>query len=332
MILIFYKRMEKLFSFLSMASILCLSFTSCENAIIEDGELSSGGTDENVVTKVVSLGINDEHVDYTQTDMSTRASAASDNTYYGFNVYLEDGKTYTKYAYGLFDNKTDISLVLEEGKKYKIECLEIKEGNDKLYNINGGFGLPFTVNKKPTTVKNSFLYSSKNNLDALTSGEYSTGADDTLWYPRAVTSYGCVEDFDPQTADNVTLDLKRAVFGYHFKIQAPKDGTATISFLNDFSITISAGDPVYESEDIYSFHGIVKAVGEDDYTGNDVMKVTWTYSNGETRNYKHYVPITRNKITNLSLDFQGGKSDGVSLNEDTSGYGTVESTWTVGKD
>lgn len=312
---------------LLMVAALCLTVTSCKNTVSEDIADPIGGESDGT-TKVVTLNFNEEQVSMSQTPMTRGENDAK--RYYAINVYSQVDGAYQKYAYGVFNTTAGMSLLLEEGTNYRMDCLEIKEDADTVYHDGEKFYHPFMINKRPSPLTNKFIGSTSTNIDDILNGLVNLTKEDSTRYPRVYTYYGTLEDFDPATSSTASIDLRRAVFGLHFVITPPKDGTATINFLNDKNITVSAGDDTYDSEDIYSFHTIKSAI-VDGYGGNTKLKVKWTYSNGTTKQEDVYIPITRNNITTIEMGFSGASPTGISINEDDDELGNTTVTCVIGK-
>lgn len=314
---------------------ISMSFFSCTNSVSD----YVAGTDEAPAgaTKEIRFSFNEEQVS-TSTSPMTRADTEG-KAYYAINVYKKDSVNskknsdgYIKYAYGLFDSTNDVSLLLEEGQKYRFECLELRNKTDTVYHDGDKFLAPFRVNEKPGELTNRFVYSSMNNNDEILCGNLSYGKEkkDTTWYPRLYTYYGETTDFDPASSNTVRINLMRSVFGLHFKITPPKDGNAVISFLNDWKINLNSDDDFYDQDEIYSFH-TVKNATVDGYNGNIRLFVKWTYSNGTVKRDTVPVHITRNCVTTIEMNFQGATNSDMTLNEDNSTMGTDETVrYTVG--
>ena len=68
-------------------------------------------------------------------------------------------------------------------------------------------------------------------LNSLTKGETTVAKGRTVQYPRLVKLYGTVNDFSPKTSKELTVDMKRLVFGLHFKVTPPEEGSLVINYI-----------------------------------------------------------------------------------------------------
>lgn len=316
------------FHYFLLAGLMCLPFVSCKNTVAEyysEGENGSDGT-----TKVVKLSFNEEQFSSSENPMTRAGGDEAGKRYYAINVYQKVDSSYQKLAYGLFDTPDDMSVLLEEGRKYKFECIEIKNNEDTVYHDGNFYYHPFKVGNQPGEITNTFVRSNFVNNDEMASGifSFSKNARDSTKYPRVYTYYGTADDFDPATSGNVDISLRRAVFGLHFKITPPKDGTAHLVFLNNWTIDISAGDQPYDKGSIYSFHTIKDAV-KDGYNGNVTLRTTWTYSDGTVKNDTYKIHVTRNTTTTVNLDFSGATESGITITEENDEFGSENVSHTV---
>lgn len=310
---------------------ILLAFSSCTNSV-SDSIAEGGETESSHATKLVTLNLNEEQITETSSQSEMTRAGSEGQKYYGINVYKKNGKNYEKYAYGLFNTTDNISVLMEEGEKYKFECVEIRNDKDTVGHDGNRFYYPFIVNRNPGELTNDFVKSKSQNLEQLTSGCLTTGKEinDTTWYPKAYTLYGALTDFDPATSANASIQLNRAVFGINFKITPPKDGTVVIRYLNDWYITLNAGDENYEDESIYSFHQI-KPASEEGYNTKLTPAVTWTYSDGTEKKSNFKIPVSRNNITTVELSFSGPAPGGIAFTEDDSDFTRDTVNIVVGK-
>ena len=134
---------------------------------------------------------------------------------------------------------SNIAIRMTEGSLYKIECLMTENGEDTIYNKINEYLLPFLHGTdKPTKVENSFIMSTKDNLGHILDGKTNVSAKDITMYPRLIKSYAVIEDFDPKSANDLTLNLKHAAFGLHFKIAPPEEGELEIDYLH-YTLTVN---------------------------------------------------------------------------------------------
>lgn len=269
----------------------------------------------------VHLGLSD--------DASTRG-AATDNLY-GINVYYDsahDGNSNTHYAYGLFDNKEDMSITLLSGYTYRFECSLVKDGKSVLYcgqyegNSYPGYAKPFQTNESTSTVlTNSFLYGTTY-LSGIQSGaatikSESSGYEDQIM-PSIQRYYGEVSGYTPVQGGTVEIPLKKTVFGARLIIDTVPHGQLSAScVLNTNSYTILDGyatDHIYDSgAKLYSFPTVRNC-------STLTATVNWTFhasfsqydqSGSETITFK------RNTLTTITVSVTPDYSTGIiGINEE----------------
>lgn len=319
--------MEKI-NYLLAGVIMCLSLGSCGNvANYYDEEVSNVSTDKS--SKAIALNFNEEQVSMSQ-DPLTRGVTNEVKKYYGINIYEKVDSTYKKYAYGMFDGTSQISAILNEGKKYKVEVMELKNDEDTVYHEGNKFYAPFLIdNKNPATLTNSFTYSSSANLVGIAKGltKYGKAKGDTTLYIRAYRYYGVLEDFDPSGGNSLAMTLRRTIFGLHFQIIPPEYGSVHMVYLNDHFIDISAGDEEYDHESIYSFNSLAKACN-DGYKADIHLRAIWTANEDTIVNQRISIPVARNNVTNVKLNFRGPKSVDGSFNEENGEMENSSFNWT----
>lgn len=296
-----------LFAFLTFVSLAL--FISCTNSVAEDAGTTKG---ESTTTREVTLKLSEEQV---TTSTAPIVRAVAPKSYYAINVYLKKGDGYEKFAYGLFDSAKDLKIVLQEGKKYKFECVKVENYKDTVYHDGDSYLSPFRVNGKPGALTNTFVYSKNVNNDGMTEGVFSLTDTTTTRYPRVYTNYGELVDYDPATADSATIPLRRSYFGIHFVVEPPKDGYVVFRYLENYSFVVHAGDATYDQNEIYTFHQIVNSTKED-YGGNIKLYSDWYSSNGTVIGDTTLIPITRNTITTANVTLHGSTPAGIGVSEE----------------
>lgn len=322
------KKMGK-FALPLVALALTLLASSCTNNV-SDSVADSGTEVEEGATKEVSLNLNEEDVSTsTGSDPLTRADTDEGNSYYAVNVYKKTNGSYKKYAYGLFNSTSSMSLFVEEGQRYKFECVKIQDKTDTLYHDGDEFLRPFRVNGKKGKLTNSFTYSSTVNNNEMTRGMVNLSPNDSIKFARIYALYGMTDDFDPSESSTVSLTLMRSYFGLHFKITPPKDGNATLRFLEQWFIDIKNGDEPYDKGDIYIFPDMVQG-SKANFSGHVRLFTTWTYSNGDVKKDTVLIPYTRNAMTTINMSFKGSTSSSVNIGEEDGEMGSENFDYIMG--
>ena len=223
--------------------LLCLLlFAACEKPVLDNGE--DGKKPNNVkqkLTRVVRIYPKELRIETIEEaigakyqPLSRAVSEDQKRKFYAVNVYEKkpNDENYSMYAYGLFTSLSKIALKMNVNNLYKVECLIVEEGDDKLFANEDEFSAPFLHGtNKGTKVTNSFVFSKEENLNSLTKGETTVAKGRTVQYPRLVKLYGTVNDFSPKTSKELTIDMKRSVFGLHFKVTPPEEGSLVINYI-----------------------------------------------------------------------------------------------------
>lgn len=314
---------------LFLGGLLCLLFSSCSNTVV--GDVAEEG-DEETVTKTVSLVINEEKDALKQ---SPRTRGDSDGKrIYGINVYKQGDAGYQHFAYGLFNSTDNMKLLLEEGQKYKLECVEVIDDKEALYHDGDKYYQPFRQRGEPGEITNQFVNSTSTYNSEMTAGVVRVGAEekDTLNYPRLYTLYGAVENFDPETSSTATLSLTRAVVGIHFKITPPKHGSVRFWLFNgEHTFYVNSGDEPIDDKSVYSFRQIVNG-SKGEYGGDVPVTIIWTFEDGTTKSEEINVPVTRNTMTNVNIDFTNLAPSSVTFSEESGELGEGQTlNFTIGK-
>lgn len=315
--------MKKLL-FISLISIALISCSSSD----ESNNLTNTPKEY-----TVSLGLSGEITNITTTPLSKAASTSSD--LYGIQVYscptTNSTPTYSYYAYGLFDNTSNMTIKLLQGYIYKFVCTMIVGGKTKLYNNNNLYSAPFwitTENCSGNSVENNnqFTYSTTSYFVWINQG-YS---DDTTGkaYNRLNVDryYGELTNFAPTDNESATISMKRVVFGAKFIGDGLTEGKLKISMADAPDIYITY--PNTTIQDIFTFknsnyYSNSMAWTQDDYTEPISTSITWIKADGAI------VPLAtqdisfkRNMLTTITVKVNDSSTtNGVNINTENVNMG-----------
>lgn len=157
------------------------------------------------------------------------------NDLYGIQVYSapidenSTSTTWTPFAYGLYDDVSNVSISLLKGFKYKFEESMVVDGKNKLRLYSDGYSSPFLkygLNYSCLNVTNGFIYSSANYISDCNKGLcdgaiYLKGDLDSYNHPNTERYYGIFEGDVPEESSNdkVKIHMKRTSFGAKFIAQ-----------------------------------------------------------------------------------------------------------------
>ena len=266
------------------------------------------------------------------------AKASADQGIYGVNVYFDkekDGTTNDIYAYGVFDNVSDMTITLLSGYKYRFACTFVKNEEQSLYygqyggNTYQGYAEPFqTNNSSSTQLGNSFVYS--NNTGEYLSGigygdavvyDLMTGEAYTQSYPSVHRYYGELDSFTPVVGGVATIPLKKTVFGLKLIVKGVPEGSlkAVVSAngTNLLEKTVTESDYI-SSSDLHSFTNVYECwKNESDIPG----KVAWAFTSDRFYQWNmsasRSITFKRNVLTTITVSVTPDSASGsISLVEE----------------
>ena len=238
------------------------------------------------------------------------------------------GGSYKYYAYGLFDDLSNVSLDLEENHYYKFEVVMIDDAKNKIYSdsilidtkMYHGYGAPFTANnnynastsESITKVTNEFDYSSEKYFTTLTN--YIQTADGVKHYDTSGVDayYSIIEDYLPVADnENINVYLKKMVYGLRivageFLTEGTLEGTI-FNHMGNYTFKLTPENKIYESTFAYlgSPSGWYKATTDAQASKTEsIYNLVWTKADGTKYNYSNLnVTLTRMKITTVNIEF-----------------------------
>lgn len=257
-------------------------------------------------------------------------SRATTNDLYGVQVYstpdieLEEGETttWTKYAYGLFDDPDALSINLLKGYKYKFVATIVVDGKEKLYYYSPdavspekhGYFEPFRrwVNDA-TDIMSSFTYSGEFYLAALFEG-YSRTKDGPYDRPNYDRYYGELENYIPSAENpSMTIPMKRTSFGAKFiaKGKAINNGTVEISITGAPIMNLTPTDETNYIFDIFTFKNVKSAwASTTQYSETIPVTINWCRTDGTTVPLgTHDITFKRNTTTVVNVEVVNDASD-----------------------
>lgn len=296
-------------------------------------EIPNPVTPEESKTYEIQMNLGGEYVETSETPLSRTDTPKK---YYGVNVYCmkDDGTTssYSRFAFGVFDNVEDMKITLLGGYKYKFECTSVEDGEDMIHiSESGALGKPFLYgsnNNNVTSAYNSdinkFTISSFENLLFIKEGDtYTNNLNDK--FPRTNRYYGELENYIPTEDGKATIFMKRTVFGLKMIVNAIPDGTLSWS-VNSPNVSFGflsikhsshTGDETLEFSSIYTFSDVYASWKDEDYTTDFTFNFTWVRSNGYNQRFSKTISVKRNVMTNVNVTLEGGSSEiNLGINEE----------------
>ena len=308
--------------FAAMASMM--SFAACEEPV--DPNLP----DELPEIYTVKLNCAGE-IDVTQEPLSRFTPDNKD--LYAVQVFYKpnSGGSYKYYAYGLFDDVSDLSVELLADYQYRFAIDMIDDAKDIVYcdsvlidtNHYLGYGKPFRAyngynassNLSITKLMNELVYSEEYHFDnvgglyvsasSISSIELKDGK--TCYDPKGVERYfGLVSDYTP-SADGETISIFMKRIAYGLKVVAGdflKEGTLTVSNRGrDYdNFTLTPDNKVYEA--VYAYESPYSWYISQNPSTSRSIKFTWTKADGTSVSLETQSPtFNRLKQTIINIVF-----------------------------
>lgn len=298
------------------AFFMLFTFSSCEKAVLEGSGDDTEATTQK--TQLVSLNLASE----TTPMVGASRVPLSSQIVYGINVYAkkEGFASYAKYAYGLFIDVSKVSLELPEGSTYKFECVAIQDDESQLFHEGLVYKAPYLHGDAglPTEASNAFVRSTSENLSSMKNFSVNLmGQDDVAKVSHIYKYYGVVDGYNPAAGADPQLALKKMVYGLHFSIKPPKEGTLKISYNGTESVEVSAQNDAYDHSFIYPFSRLDEA-SADNYSVTLTLFLTWTKADGTVFTGQKDITIKRNVMYNIAIDASGPNPKQFTLTLDNS--------------
>lgn len=308
---------------LIISTIILIYSCSGDNGIIE--ELPIDPILENPKEYIVSFGFTGEITNIEESPLSR----AITNDLYGIQVYSmpateTNQSEYKPCAYGLFDDKANMTIKLLDGYKYKFVSTMIINGKSKISsNSSNWYYAPFFA-ESATPIGLSFIYSSEKTLSSLSLGVASLSGNVNAYRPNTDRYYGESLAYIPSEGGVVSINMKRVSFGV--KIIAEGLSNGKIKAIIEKSVPMYISHPSTEIEDIFTFenpgyyYSDAMRWTRDDYSETASVSISWEKSDGvvvplATQN----ITFKRNKKTTITVKVKDNSmNNGVDIsNENT---------------
>lgn len=210
-------------------------------------------------------------------------SRAEGNDIYAFQIYARETSdpidAYKPYAYGLFDDLSNVAIEMTDDKRYKICASMVRNGKSEIKTTTTGYWEPFLIGISATKIENQFTYSATKSFKSLNLGRSAvnetTGSPRTYDRPKLNRYMGEVSNFEPAQGKPIEVVLKRVVFGVRLYSPDLSEGYIEFSIEGAPKITLSAGQE--SIEEIFTLAGDLASSAwiEDSYSETIICKATW---------------------------------------------------------
>lgn len=287
-----------------LALLACVGIAACDK--------NSDVVPNEPETYTVNLGWAGEILDVSYEPMTR---AATDDLY-GIQVYSKPNNNSTAtswepYAYGLFDDPTNISIDLASGNKYKFVATMVKDGKNRIYKYeeDNFYSYPFCA-----ALDNKFYYGTTEKMQHLNTGTTWLNDGPERDRPNIERFYGELSDYIPSEGNtNAKIDMKRTSFGAKFIAEGKLavDGKLDIQIdeAPKMELALTEGDD--QISDIFTFQEVYSAWLNDDYSENVNVSLKWIRPDGTELQIGTF-PITfkRNTTTVVTIKMENDVIEG----------------------
>lgn len=247
--------------------------------------------------------------------------SAENNDLYGINVYsapanVEGTPSWTNYAYGLFDDPSNIKIDLLVGYKYKFEATMVKDGKEKLYYNSGGYWYPFYVNGA-AAISTSFNYGLSFIGNIGYGFTWLKNHNKQYYRPNTERYYGELEGYIPSNNGKATIDMGRTSYGVKFVAQGQSAnvGSLEIQMSDSPLVTFNLAES-NEYFDIYTFWYVRNAWLKSDYSEEVSVNINYIREDNTVVPLgSHKVTFVRNTTTVVTVNIgYGGAENGLGFN------------------
>lgn len=289
---------------LSLSAILILLFSS---SCTEDVSMDENTVDnEEYVT--VNIKLSGEVLEVTQEPM-TKGLTTNDLTAIQINeVVVNDHEEEVPYAWGLFDDVSNISVKLKKGTKYNIEATSIINGKNIVYKNGSGYELPFIQSySKYTFVTNTFDVSYSTKFEYLYESSVDMNYGDYIRHYQYsnVDKYYMKGYIIPEDNSDINIEMNRVSSGLKVIANNLESGCLIIESHEFNKIEINPGEEFDEIYTIpwYNFDQGYKDSWKDDCKTSTTMTFTYQDASGEkTQIASQKIEFTRNKKTVITVN------------------------------
>lgn len=247
--------------------------------------------------------------------------SAENNDLYGINVYsapanVEGNPSWTNYAYGLFDDPSNIKIDLLVGYQYKFVATIVKDGKEKVYSYNGAYAYPFIANDH-VAISTSFNYG-LSLMSFIDYGGTSIKNPNAIYdRPNTERYYGELEGYIPSNNGKATIDMGRTSYGVKVVAQGQSAnvGSLEIQMSDSPLVTFNLAES-NEYFDIYTFYSVRNAWLKSDYSEEGSVNINYIREDNTVMPLgSHKVTFVRNTTTVVTVNIgYGGAENGLGFN------------------
>lgn len=276
-------------------ALMLFALISCTSITEELGQLENNDVAEGNKEYVVSIGMGGEMVNITDAPLTK----ASGDDLYGFQVYVkkkgDESASYESYAYGLFDDISDLSITLVDGYLYKFVATCVIDGKNKINKYyNSATGIIHYYSPFGIYLLNKFVYDTSMGCSSLYwASEYTSDVVNI----QPDRYYGEAVNFDPSLSENIDIEMLKCMAGMKLVVSKITEGELVIS-IKGKTYSIAAGDSELEVETVFEL------------THNEALSYLWVYekiSPKQTYSTTEYLTVTHKHSYNINETIYHGE-------------------------
>lgn len=247
------------------------------------------------------------------TDMGATPMSRADGTdLYCFHVLVDEvvgGDEYLMpYAYGLFNDISDVTVKLRTIDKYAVVCTMVEDGANVIYSEERE-GLRYYSFPFECQLTNSFIYDADSDINPVLSGAaviYDDYGYGVYSYMPSIKRYLGVSDlknlYDPSTGNGtLSVNLKNMTFGMNITANNFTEGTIRIWIDGEEKVSFDSGE---QSKSAYfSMNDLLNAHDYPENPENHEIMAEWIDALGTS----HFIDVKEvgffpNTIKNITVN------------------------------
>lgn len=243
---------------------------------------------------------------------------AATNDLYGFQVLYKKAEDieYTPFAYGLFDDISNVKIKLRKGYVYQFICSMVKDMErenlpDKQYTIDLNNDFTYDISR-------DYRYTLRiGGLNFFLGSETSS----CIPIPSVDRFHGEISNITPSATSPVSINMLRVVFGFKCVVEGLKEGRLKILLGSSSDghggplIYINTGED-QTFEDIYTFESFNNNGNNEYLEANYYLNVVHEHSDGTKEVIVNkQVQFDRNKKTTVTIKVNSNNVSGEQIAE-----------------
>lgn len=260
-------------------------------------------------------GVSDEYVEVSLkcmgdiTDMGATPMSRADGTdLYCFHVLVDEVingvEKLMPYAYGLFNDVSNITVKLRTIDKYVVFCTMVEDGANVIYSEERE-GLRYYSFPFECQLTNSFIYDADSDMSPIVNGtamlydDYGYGVLSSM--PSIKRYFGVSDMYSHEVGGTLSVNLKNMTFGMNITANNFTEGTIRIWIDGEEKVSFDSGE---QSKSVYfSMNDLLNAYDYPENPENHEIMAEWIDALGTS----HFIDVKEvgffpNTIKNITVN------------------------------